>query len=108
MKAWIFILLLMAAVATGCSTHYLRSENGQTFLYLEDRHADTVMFASSLDHFQWRSAEKINGRTWRIGIPQDIPQTYIYRVGNQIVVPDCRFRETDDFGSENCLYIPDM
>jgi hypothetical protein len=108
MRAWMIILLLVVTMVTGCSTHYLRVENGQAYLYLKAPHADSVMFASSLDRFQWRSAEKLDSRTWQVAIPKDIPQTYIYLVDNQIVVPDCRFREKDDFGSENCIYVPGM
>jgi hypothetical protein len=108
MKLSLILPLLMALMLTACTSHYVRVENGQTYLILKTRHARSVMFASSLDHFQWRSADKINGQTWRIAIPVDIPQTYIYRVDNQVFLPDCRFREQDDFGSLNCLYIPGM
>ena len=108
MKRFAILSLLMTMMFAACSNHYLRVENEQTYLFLKARHAQSVMFASSLDRFQWRIADRINGQTWQIAIPRDIPQTYIYFVDNQIFLPDCRFKEQDDFGSENCLYIPGM
>lgn len=102
------LLLLIALVLTACSSHYLRVENGQAYLFLKVRHAQSVMFASSLDHFQWRSADKIDGQTWRITIPANIPQIYLYLVDGQLFLPECRYQEQDDFGSRNCLYIPGM
>lgn len=108
MKRFLILPLLIALVLAACSSHYLRVENGQAYLFLKVRHAQSVMFASSLEHFQWRSAERIDGQTWRISIPVNISQTYIYLVDGQLFLPDCRFREQDDFGSENCLYIPGM
>ena len=108
MRLWIVIPLFITLLTAGCATHYLRVENGQAYLYLKAPQARSVMFASSNDHFQWRSAEKINRQTWRIAIPGDKPQTYIYLVDDQLFLPECPFREKDDFGSENCLYVPPM
>jgi hypothetical protein len=108
MKPFVILSLLIALMLAACSNHYLRTENEQTHLFLKTRHAQSVMFASSLDHFQWRSAARINDRTWQITIPGDIPQTYIYLVDNQLFLPECRFKEKDDFGSENCIYLPGM
>jgi hypothetical protein len=108
MKRFAILSLLMTLTLAACSNHYIRVEKEQTHLFLKARHAQSVMFASSLDHFQWRNADRINGQTWQITIPRDIPQTYIYLVDHQIFLPDCRFKEQDDFGSRNCLYIPGM
>ena len=108
MKALASLFFLMILTLAACSNHYLRVEDEQAHLFLKAPHAQRVMFASSLDHFQWRSAERTGGQTWQITIPRDIPQAYIYLVDDHVFLPDCRFREQDDFGSENCLYIPGM
>lgn len=108
MKPWIIFPILIVLAAAGCSTHYSRVENGRVYLFLKAKNAESVQFASSIDHFQWRPAEKINRQTWRIVVAADIPQAYIYLVDDQVVLPDCRFREKDDFGSENCIYVPGM
>ena len=108
MKRFLILPLLMALMPAACSNQYFRVENEQTYLFLKARHAQSVMFASSLDHFQWRSADKIDEQTWRISIPVNIPQTYLYLVDGQLFLPECRYQEQDDFGSRNCLYIPGM
>jgi hypothetical protein len=95
-------------MSVSCSSHYLRVENEKTHLFLKAPHAQRVMFASSLDRFQWHDAQRVKRQTWQITIPRDIPQAYVYRVDDQLFLPDCRFKEQDDFGSENCLYIPGM
>jgi hypothetical protein len=108
MKLSLVLSLLMALMPAACATHYLRVENEQAHLFLKARHAQSVMFASSLEHFQWRSADKIDPQTWRITIPANIPQTYLYLIDGRLFLPECRYQEQDDFGSRNCLYIPGM
>ena len=108
MKPQLFITMAVVIVMTACSSHYLRTENGQAYLFLKAQNARSVMFASSLDRFQRRPAEKISRNTWRVAIPENIPQSYFYIVDHKIFLPDCRLKETDDFGSQNCIYLPGM
>jgi hypothetical protein len=108
MKPSVFLLLSAALLLTACATHYWRVENQETLLFLRAPRAREVLFASSLDQFAWRRARRTGEQLWQVAIPRDIPQTYVYRVDGELFVPDCRFKEQDDFGSENCLYIPGM
>ena len=108
MKPWSILFVCIALATAGCATHYHRVENGRAYLFLKAKKAESVLFASSVDRFQWRSADKISSDTWRVTLSADIPQSYIYLVDDRPVVPDCRFKEKDDFGSENCVYLPGL
>jgi hypothetical protein len=108
MKSVLFISITAALALTACSSHTLRTEGTRTYLFLKIKNARSVMFASSLDRFQRRPAEKISRNTWRVTIPRDIPQSYFYFVDDKVFLPDCRLKETDDFGSQNCIYFPGM
>lgn len=109
MKYLLIPALLVAWGLAGCAAaHYVRTDSENAFLFLKVPRAREVLFASSHDHFQWRSADRIGGHVWRVAIHRDIPQSYMYQVDQKLFLPDCRFKEKDDFGSEICLYIPEM
>jgi hypothetical protein len=41
-------------------------------------------------------------------VPKGGEFRYFYLVDGKIHLPDCPYREMDDFGSYNCLYKPDL
>lgn len=91
---------------TGCST-VPRAKPGNTMtLYLEVNHAASVDFVCSLDQFRSRSMERVDKARWSIRVPDNHSFTYYYMVDGRVHVPDCRLKETDDFGSVNCIYEP--
>ena len=53
-------------------------------------------------------AKKIAPWTWLVTIPAGSEFTYFYIADGAVYLPPCCFTEKDDFGSENCLFIPDM
>lgn len=65
-----------------------------------------VQFASSMDAYELHETRKNNRGFWQIDFQLTPESTYFYIVDGSVHVPDCRFKETDDFGSENCLYVP--
>ena len=66
-----------------------------------------MLLASSHDHFVPREARKENKR-WVVSLPADSRFRYFYLVDGEIYLPPCRMKENDDFGSENCIFDPDL
>lgn len=104
---------LIAAVGffgllAGCATHTYRSDDGGTTLYLRNAKAKAVVLFSSTDGFIPHPAER-KGNNWVNHIAKTFPTmhefTYFYTVDGNIFLPDCRFKEKDGFGNENCICI---
>jgi hypothetical protein len=103
---WLFILPLFGI--SGCATHYYSIKEDALYLYLLKPEARNVSFACSLDAFRLHGAQKIDGKTWEVRLPADREFKYFYLVDGAVFSPSCRFMETDDFGSTNCIFVPDM
>jgi len=103
----IFMLLTLWALG-GCTPHYQKIKGDQVVLYLKDTTAQTAFFASSLDGFQRHPLTRQTKSSWRINLPADQEFSYFYILDNQPVIPDCPYKEKDDFGFENCIFIPDV
>ena len=94
---------------TGCGPgHFVRSETQYVHFFLKDCHAREVYFASSADGFCLHKAENIGRKTWKVTVPKEGDIRYFYIVDGKIYVPPCDYREKDDFGSYNCVYVPDL
>ncbi len=76
------------------------------YFYLKKPSARTIQFAHSKDGYTLHPAKKIDSRTWRIMVPADSEFSYFYLVDGNIFLPPCPLREKDDFGTENCIFIP--
>jgi len=88
------------------SHHYVGSNQRGLIFYLEYPGASEVAFASSIDDFQLRQAHRDKLGRWLIeGLKKEDFQ-YFYLVDGKPFVPDCRYRQQDDFGSVNCVYLP--
>ena len=100
-------ILSVALFITGCAGHFYREEAGRVQIYLRNSRASAVHFVSSLDGFEPHPIAKTNSDTWRITLPKSGEFRYFYLVDGKIHLPDCPYREMDDFGSYNCLYKSD-
>jgi hypothetical protein len=98
----IFLLLV------GCTTHYYTVRDDRVNLFLKIPNARVVYFVSSLDQFRPHPANKIGIGIWEIKVPAAHEFRYFYTVDGVVYLPDCRFKEIDDFGAENCIFVPDM
>ncbi len=100
------LLSVLSAVflAAGCAGHYYREEAGRVHLYLKDNRAAEVDFASSQDGFVLHRTDKVDSETWKMTVTKTGEFRYFYWVDGRIHLPDCPYREEDDFGSYNCLY----
>jgi hypothetical protein len=108
MKRLITATLFLSIGLTGCANHFYQVKESLIHIYLEKPEAYTVSFASSEDGYKLRQAKKIDSRTWLVTMPVGLEFTYFYVIDGIAYVPSCRFKEKDDFGSENCVFIPDM
>jgi len=95
-------------IMNGCAAHYSRVQDHSVHLYLRSVDAESVSFVSSLDGFVPHPAVRNAEGLWEITVSGDREFRYFYLVNGTPFAPPCRFRERDDFGSENCLYIPGM
>ena len=107
MKKVAFVTLVL--VLAGCGGgHYYMVEEGDVSIYLNKADADLVFFASSLDGYKLHKADRMDDDTWEVQVPSDKEFKYFYIVDGVAYVPACEMREKDDFGSENCIYVPGM
>ncbi|MFC1868158.1 hypothetical protein ACFL0H_08510 [Thermodesulfobacteriota bacterium] len=104
MKA-VYLLGVLSLLIAGCSNHYYRIDQEGLSLYLKSEDARNVFFFSSLDGFTPHETKKYGGQ-WVITIPDSREFRYFYLVDGEVYTPECPLREIDDFGKENCVYIP--
>lgn len=108
MKKIFFMICASTVIFTGCESHYYKVSKGMLSLYLKTQNAGSVELLSSIDSYSPHLAKKIDTETWEVTLPHTSGFTYFYLVDGEVYVPPCRFKETDDFGSENCLFIPGL
>ena len=102
----LLIVSLMLLVA-GCSSHYYRIKADMLEIYLNKPDAHRVVFACSLDHFEPHEASNLDGH-WVVTVHRKDQFRYFYVIDVELFLPRCRLKEKDDFGSENCIFVPDM
>ena len=75
-------------------------------MYLDSPGANEVMFASSVDNFRVHETKQESRGVWVVKELTDKEFRYFYMVDGKMFVPNCRYREKDDFGAVNCIYQP--
>jgi len=98
---------LSLLIFSGCAAHYHQVHGNDLFLYLNVPNAQKVVFACSLDGYQPHATHKEDGY-WVIAVPGREPFRYFYWLDDKFYLPDCRLKESDDFGSQNCVYDPHL
>ena len=106
MKSILPFLSLFILSASGCVTHEYRVINQDLHIYLKDKDAEKVYVLCSLDEYTPRKASDTGSGTWEAVLPSDVEFRYFFLVDDEVIVPACDMKEKDDFGSENCVYIP--
>lgn len=105
----VIALIIFLAVLTACApVHEYVIRDNRLHLLLRKPEAKTVQLASSLNSFRLQRAEKLDKSAWRIITSAGVEFSYFYIIDGFMYVPECKFKERDDFGMENCLYIPGM
>ncbi len=97
----------LLVLLSGCTPgYYYELKDNNVFIYLSEPDAREVFFLSSLDAFKRHEALKNAKGIWEVTIPSDQECTYFFIVDGKAFIPPCHQKEKDDFGSENCVYIP--
>ena len=108
MKILILHLTVAALCLAGCAaTHYHEQQSDRVTFYLRAPGAKGVVFASSLDAYSPHQTSKVDGSGWVVSAAAGSEFRYFYIVDGAVYVPECRFYEKDDFGSRNCIYVPE-
>jgi hypothetical protein len=108
MKTGWVLVLSFVAVLTGCNPHYHRIEGDRLHMYLDQPDAQRVELRCDFDGFQKRAAQKNDDGLWEVSLPFTHDFKYFYKVDGKVFLPPCRYKEMDDFGSKNCILLPDM
>ncbi len=107
LRAFLVVALL---ALWGCATHYhyYDQRGGSVIVYLKHEDAREVYFLSSLDRFQPRPARRIKDDVWVNRVAAGVEFRYFYLIDNEVFLPECKYKENDDFGAANCIFAPDM
>jgi hypothetical protein len=100
-------ILVAITLSSGCAAHRIRESHGQAEFYLNLPPSRQVLFACSLDGFVLHEARRSWRSEWVAAVPAGKVFRYFYLVDGQVYLPPCPYREKDDFGSENCIYLPE-
>ena len=106
MKRWLIPVYAILLLISGCTGRLYRVEDDRVTFYLDLPAAQQVDFAYSLDEFRLHKVKKKQGGTWEIAVPADIEFRYFFIVDGVLYLPGCDLRESDDFGSGNCIFEP--
>jgi len=100
--------LILLLLLSGCapSGHHLHQHAGSVDIFLRHPDAEEVYFASSLDGYQLHPARNTADSQWEIKDLDNREFRYFYLVDGSVYLPDCSYREKDDFGAANCVYQP--
>ena len=101
------ILLILLAGCASTGSHTVASNSGRVTFHLSAPDALNVDFLSSQDNYRPHPLRRDSRGVWTIGGLADNEFRYFYVVDGSVHPPDCRYRETDDFGQVNCIHQPD-
>jgi hypothetical protein len=99
-------ILAAVLMAGGCSAHYHRVDHGRAEMYLTAPQAQSVVLVIAGDPFRQIQAQRDASGTWKATLNPSSEFKYFYLVDNKVYLPDCRLKEHDDFGSDNCVFSP--
>jgi hypothetical protein len=100
------LLAIASILLCGCATHYYEIKGDTVSIYLKHDDARQVDFLTSLHHFRPRPSMRIDGDTWVNRVEAGTEFRYFYRIDGEVFLPECNYTENDDFGSENCIFVP--
>ena len=107
MKKIQFFPLLLGTLLSGCAAgHSIEQQANGLVFSLHLPKAKQVQIACSTDNYMFHDAERNGNGNWQITIPNPAAMKYFYVVDGISYLPECKLKETDDFGSENCIYQP--
>lgn len=91
----------------GCAPQQLTIVQADTVtLFLNAPQAKQVQLVSSADHYTAHDATKNPDGHWVVTDLANQEFQFFYLVDGKPFIPECRFRQSDDFGTTNCRYLP--
>ena len=106
MKVILSFLSISLLFTAGCAVQKYEVVNQELHIYLKNKGAEKVYLLTSLDQFEPHEVSATDSGTWEAILPSDMEFRYFYLVDGDVFLPDCELKEKDDFGSDNCIYIP--
>ena len=106
MKVILLFLSVFLLFTAGCTVQKYEVINQELHIYLKNKGAEKVYLLTSLDQFEPHEVSTTDSGTWEAILPSDMEFKYFFMVDEEVFIPECEMRETDDFGSENCIYTP--
>jgi len=106
----LILLITAALIVVGCAAAHYHDHGkgpGRVTLYLMAPGAEKVEFVSSLDAFSPQQANRLEDSRWEVTVAANSEFKYFYIVDGAVFLPDCEFYERDDFGSRNCVFVPE-
>ena len=101
------LVVAIFGLAGGCAPrHTVMIVDQSVTLVLQAPDASVVQFASSIDRFKLHPVTKDAQGNWAVAGLGNQEFQYFYLVDGQVLLPDCRYRQADDFGAANCRYLP--
>jgi hypothetical protein len=100
------MLAVAAWITAGCLPIPALRADHEIRISLDLPEAKEVIFLSSLNRYEPVSMNKTFVGTWEIHLPEDKSFDYFFRVDGNPYTPDCRLRQTDDWGGHLCIYSP--
>jgi hypothetical protein len=105
MKIWALTVIILLGVSCNAA-HYYSVEHNTVIFYLNLSGAKNVYFAHSLDNYIPHRVKAVKDGKWKFAMIANFEFRYFYIIDGSVYLPECQFRETDDFGSENCIFVP--
>jgi hypothetical protein len=99
-------ILVAVIIAGGCSAHHHAIRDGYVDLYLRAPHVQSVSLVVSGDTFERVPAARDQLGDWKVTLNKTGAFKYFYLVDGKVYLPDCRLKERDDFGADNCIFSP--
>jgi hypothetical protein len=108
MKRLFFQMTAVTLCLAGCAaTHYHERQSDYVTFYLKAPGAEKVEFVSSLDAYNTHRASLLKGSRWAVTVAPSSEFRYFYIVDGTVYLPECDLYEKDDFGSRNCVFVPE-
>lgn len=98
---WIVTLVL-----AGCGLRETNLRDGRAELVLSAPQATSVVLVVTGDRFEQIAARPDDRGRWVVSVPTTAEFAYFYLLDGEPYVPECRFREHDEFGTTNCIFMP--
>lgn len=108
MKRFFSLVLVLFLLTAGCTIRHYEVKNEQLHVYLKNSKAEEVYMLCSMDEYKPRQAINTGSGIWETVLSPHMEFNYFFLVDGKVFIPDSEFREKDDFGAENCVYIPLM